>query len=308
MTGKRVLTNVWVWWWVWLGAAAGFAGSPEEAGPSDRIRGESFREGRLTARPYPTGSVWLDPDGQPLPFQEDEEVLDFLATARVVSTKRLSEGVNGIDKVLLEKVGVRAHAAFRDVSIHKRRMELPGAVRLDFRDDCIFELAAYRLARLLGLTNVPPVVQREVEGRKGTLQIWVENAMMEKERIAKKLRPPRPAAWLYQMQIMHLFDRLIFNDDRNQGNILIDQDWKVWLIDHTRAFRRFKKPVDLEDIRFCERFLWEKLKNLEASRLEQELEDVLAKAEIRGVISRRDEIVRHLEKLAETQGQTRIFF
>jgi hypothetical protein len=35
---------------------------------------------------------------------------------------------------------------------------------------------------------------------------------------------------------MALFDQLIFNDDRNQGNMLIGKDWKVWLIDHTQDF------------------------------------------------------------------------
>ena len=36
---------------------------------------------------------------------------------------------------------------------------------------------------------------------------------------------------------MRVFDELIANTDRNQGNMLIDKQWKLWLIDHTRGFR-----------------------------------------------------------------------
>ena len=36
---------------------------------------------------------------------------------------------------------------------------------------------------------------------------------------------------------MRVFDELIQNRDRNQGNILWTSDLTMWLIDHTRAFR-----------------------------------------------------------------------
>ena len=36
---------------------------------------------------------------------------------------------------------------------------------------------------------------------------------------------------------MRVFDELIANTDRNLGNMLIDRQWKLWLIDHSRAFR-----------------------------------------------------------------------
>ena len=35
---------------------------------------------------------------------------------------------------------------------------------------------------------------------------------------------------------MKLFDQLIANIDRNQGNLLYDADWHLFLIDHSRAF------------------------------------------------------------------------
>ena len=43
--------------------------------------------------------------------------------------------------------------------------------------------------------------------------------------------------WNAQLHILRVFDELIANTDRNQGNMLIDSRWKLWLIDHSRAFR-----------------------------------------------------------------------
>ena len=36
---------------------------------------------------------------------------------------------------------------------------------------------------------------------------------------------------------VRLFDQLITNVDRNLGNLLIDKNWTVWMIDHSSAFR-----------------------------------------------------------------------
>lgn len=57
---------------------------------------------------------WSSPDGTPLPFRGDQQVLDFLSTARVVSMKQISEGINKTRKFLLEKDGLRI-TAFRTV-------------------------------------------------------------------------------------------------------------------------------------------------------------------------------------------------
>ena len=40
---------------------------------------------------------------------------------------------------------------------------------------------------------------------------------------------------------VRLFDQLIYNVDRNLGNLVIDKNWTIWMIDHSRAFRLFDK-------------------------------------------------------------------
>ena len=253
--------------------------------------------------------TWQDPDGTPLPFQDDSEILEFLRTARILSQKRVGVGVNGISKVLLEKDGVQVHAAFRKVNISKVQVRLAsGAVKYDFRDDCRFEVAAYRVSKLLGLDNVPPVVKRRIGGHAGTLQVWVESAMMEKERSSEQIQPPTPLPWSYQWQTLRLFDNLIDNDDRNAGNILIDSDWKVWMIDHTRSFSRTKKLRNPQLIRWCRRDLWERLQELDREVLERECKKVLSGSQIGALMARRDLLVQHIQKLIDERGEGAVLF
>lgn len=172
--------------------------------------------------------VWRDVQGRPLPFQSDEEIMEFLRTAKVLSMKAIGVGVAGVRKTLLEKDGIQVNAAFRDLKIEKQRYDTPSGTELGFRDDCIFECAAYELGRLLGLDNIPPTVERKIRGIKGTLQIFIENSMMERERKRDKIEPIDKVWWNYQNYVMRVFDNLIFNTDRNQTNIMIDGDWKLW--------------------------------------------------------------------------------
>ena len=91
---------------------------------------------------------------------------------------------------------------------------------------------------MLGLDNVPPATLRKSKNKNGSVQIWVEHAMTDKEMKQKNLVAPDLQSWNKQLQMMNMFDALIYNTDRNSGNLIITPDWKIWMIDHTRAFRR----------------------------------------------------------------------
>jgi hypothetical protein len=107
-------------------------------------------------------SVWLGEDGSPLPFRNDEEVLEFLRTAEVTSAERTGLGINNPWRVDLEKDGVRARACFRDVSVLRKQARMKDGFHLNFRDDALFEVAAYELGRLLGIRAIPPTVERRI--------------------------------------------------------------------------------------------------------------------------------------------------
>ena len=181
---------------------------------------------------------WIGPDGQPLPFRGPEDLEDFLRTAEVISAQTIDQGVNRPRKVLLERDGVRAHAVFRTVAVEARSQQGPeGKFYRMFRDSYQFECAAYELAGVLGLDHVPPAVPRSMFGQSGSLQAWVENAITEAKRLEEGTKPPDVLRWSRAQTQEHVFDALINNIDRNEGNELIDADWNVWWIDHTRAFQ-----------------------------------------------------------------------
>lgn len=253
--------------------------------------------------------IWLDAEGNPLPFQTDEEILDFLSSAKILSTKILKSGITKPLKVLLEKDGLQMHAIFHDVDIYKLVARLQGGrTEIGFRDIWRFQIAAYRLARLLGLNQVAPTVRRRVRGNTGSLTAWVENAMTERRRIIRKIAPPDMSQWNRQMAILHLFDELIANTDRHHNNILIDPNWRIWLIDHTRAFRRNSNLAHPHLVETCERGLWKKLKALDRKALDREMKGLLRKDEVAAILKRRDKLIVRLEGLIREKGEEEILY
>lgn len=253
--------------------------------------------------------TWVDADQTPLPFQSDEEIEDYLKKAEIKRTQRLPNGITNPKKVLLERDGIRVHAVFRDVEISQNRGPGRGGKdMLMFRDSCQYERAAYLLSRILGLDNVPPVVERKVGGRDGTLQIFVEGATTAKTLYKEKRDPPNPWRRRMQKQVLEAFDNLIHNDDRNLGNILYDGQWNLWMIDHTRSFRRFKKLPNPNGIVFCESGFWEKLSSLDDDGFRAALEGILIKAEMEALLARRKELVRHISTLIKKNGEKEVLF
>ncbi len=248
------------------------------------------------------------PDGELLPFTDDEEVLDFLAHAEIVAAEEVPGGVNGTLKVLLERDGVRAHAAFRSVEMRKDRVELGGRTIVGFHDSYRYEVAAYELARLLGLTNVPPVILRRIDGTDGSLQIWIEDVMTEGDRDREELLAPDHETWYRQKHLMRLFDRLIYNFDRNKGNILIDRDWRLWMIDHTRSFNTAVDVSGIRSVTVCERHFWERLRSLDEEELRERLGPYLTRRELRAFTKRRLKAIVHVTSLIDRFGHDAVIY
>lgn len=275
------------------------------ATPSSRV----VAVGDIHALSTTTPQVWLDPDGKPLPFENPEMMEEFLRTARIASRKRVGKGITNPLKVVLEKEDLRMHAIFRDVHEDRPVKRLnDGSTKYFFRDDAIYESAAYELSKLLGLTSVPPTVPRTIQRKKGTLQAWLEEVLTIRDLDKKNIQPPNSWRWHMQWQIIHIFENLVYNEDRNQGNVLIDSRWKLWMIDHTRAFRRWKKLPYPKKIKYCERNLWEKLQKLDEATVRERLKDFLNPFEINGLLERRRQLVEHIQKLIAEHGEGGVLF
>lgn len=254
--------------------------------------------------------VWLDVDGKPLPFQDHAAIQDALQEAAVISRRPIGRGVAGAQKLVLDYGGDRFHAAFRTVDVRVRHDPVSGGRRpVEYRDAAVFESAAYALSELFGIGRVPPVVERRVEGDGGTAQIWMEQTLPEVELIERgEFDPPDTEHFRRQKQVMRVFDSLIANSDRNQGNLLIDDDWNIWLIDHTRAFRQTSALLDKDKLVTCERSLWKTLQAVDEEAVRNRLEPFLERREITYLLRRQAALVRHFEKLIEKHGEASVLF
>lgn len=225
-----------------------------------------------------------------------EEQEEFLRTARVVRTTSVRTGVTGTLRATLTNGTLTHDASIQTVDEYRPKFESQRGVEFDFRDAWRYNVAAYRIDKLLELGMTPPSVERTFRGKVGSFTWWVDDVMMdEAERMKTATRPPDLQKWNEQMWHVRLFDQLIHNVDRNLGNLLIDTSWRIWMIDHTRAFRLSEKPRSMESIASCDRKVFERLKALDKKTLSSTMRNYLTVFEIDALLARRDVIVEHLE-------------
>jgi hypothetical protein len=114
--------------------------------------------------------------------------------------------------------------------------------------------------------------------------------------------------WSRQRQTMYVFDSLIHNFDRNQGNMLFDGNDKLWYIDHTRSFALSTEIDDLDKIVWCERRMWEKMKALNEKTLLDRLGPKVDYGRISALIKRRNKLVDHIQTLIDERGEEVVLF
>ena len=264
--------------------------------------------GWLWAEEEANGPRWLGPDDTSLPFQTEQELLDYLRAANVDSFKEITSGINTPFKLRMELDGLRVNAIFRSVYEEKHRAGAPASMKTmpEERDSYDFEVAAYKLSRLLGIDNVPPACEYEWRGQKGSVQLWVEKATPESERIQRKEAPADAASWHLQRNRMRVFDNLIYNYDRNHGNMRLDARGKLWFIDHTRSFKKTAKLQTQDDILVVDRDLWRRLQDLDPNEVKRTLDPHLNHLEMQGLLKRHQLLLRHVEGLINERGENQV--
>lgn len=219
---------------------------------------------------------------------------EFPRVANVLAAKTAAKGITSTQRATLTDGSIT-----HDASIQRINQELPrfeggdGTVEVNFRDTYKFNIAAYRLGKMLGLQGmIPPSIERKYAGTQGAFTWWVEDvAMDEAQRQQKKIQPPDKESFNRQYVIMQVFDNLIYNTDRNMTNILFDKEWRLWMIDHTRAFRTRRELVNPKALKMCDRVLLAKMKELTFEKMKPELSPYLHDDQIRAIVARRDKIV-----------------
>ena len=245
------------------------------------------------------------------PTLTKEQIKQFLLTAKVVKSRDAKKGITHTSRLTLSDGTITHDASFQPVDEHKRRMDLAsGGVELNFVDSYKYNIAAYQLAELLGMDDMLPVyVERKWEGKAGSLSWWLPVKMDEAERLKQKVPAPDPDAWNNQMYKIRVFDQLVSDSDPNLTNVLIDENWKIWRVDFSRAFRLNKdlKDPDKELVR-CDRQLLEKLKALDGNVLAEKTKPYLTKEEVKAVMARRDKIVAQFQKLVAQKGENEVLY
>ncbi|HTV01065.1 MAG TPA: hypothetical protein VMF13_11020 [Luteitalea sp.] len=220
----------------------------------------------------------------------ETEIEAFLRTAPVVRWKDIPVGITKPRRGYFEPGGPATSFAWKP---------LPTQVMHGKMESYKSEIAAYLLSRHLGMDVVPPVVERQIGASKGAAVYWIENV-----RPWNPATPPKGpgARWSRQTSRMQMFDQLIANIDRNQGNLLHDDAGHVYLIDHSRAFGTNPTLGTVKPPSQFDRALWLRMAALTKTDLETALKPWLTSTQIDALLSRRNEMRRHIDRLVGERG------
>ncbi len=234
---------------------------------------------------------------QKLSQMSDADLEDFMLTAEIVSVESLDTGITNPKRVTQTRGEISNDAVFKyedtDPGIEKRSRYV--SRRYNESDRYVYDVAAYKLDRMLGWEMVPTAVITEIEGDEGALSDWVEGSINERDRLANNVPFDGYCKQQEQYRLRFIFDILIYNDDRNLTNILwTKDDFMMKFIDHSLAFRSTKKrPEQYRKVTLMVSDLLEsRLRSLTKENLTAELSDYLHPVQIEGILARRDLILK----------------
>jgi hypothetical protein len=239
----------------------------------------------------------------------DDEKEKLLRRATIFAVEEISHGVTKPLRAELV-LGETRHSA----QIQSVNKELPDFFGEDgkpvpMKDCWRFNVAAYKIDRLLGLKMGTVVIARPFKGKPAAFSWWVDDVLFEEvERIKRDLTSPDPEDFDRQRALSRVFDELVMNIDRNLANLLITKSWKIALIDHTRCFTPYHGIRNKENLTRCSRDLLAKMKSLTAAAVTRAAGNHLTGVEVRALMVRRDRIVEFFEKKAREKGEENVLF
>jgi len=244
------------------------------------------------APPAATSAAPAHPTGSKIWIGHEKEIEEYIKTAPIDHVTKVPVGVTHPLHAFFAPGGPAAGVVFKALA--------PGR-REGYFESYKSEIAAYRLDQLLGLGMVPPTVEREYQRELGSAQLWVENCKLLKQvdpNTSKDIN-----AWNREVYRQRVWDNLIGNIDRNAGNLLVDADFNLILIDHSRAFAStMQMPFPMTRI---DRPFFERLKALTAQDLKTNLNGLLFDGP-GPLLKRRDHIVKYFEQLIAKEGEAAV--
>jgi hypothetical protein len=226
----------------------------------------------------------------------EDEAETFLETAGIAKIDDVPIGVTRPKRAFFTPGGMVRSAAWKPLA--------PG-MRHGYYESYKSEIAAYELDKLLEMHMVPPVVERKHQGEMGAAIWWIEPVKGWKA--DSPVQGPEPD-WSKQVSRMKLFDQLIANIDRNQGNLLYDSDWHLMLIDHSRAFTSRRSLDGIAAPTRIDRDLWRRIDALTAADLQRALGSWIGSSELQAILARRDKMRSDIARMVRSKGETGVFF
>lgn len=238
---------------------------------------------QATAAPTGSAKIWVG---------REAEIEEFIRTAPFTRIEEIPIGVTKPRRGYFEPGGPAISAAWKVL-----RPGRPNGYWESYKS----EIAAYELDRMLGMNMVPPSVEKNWKGDRGAAILWLQPVRSWKA--VEKL--PKPEKWNIEAIRMKMFDNLIGNSDRNAGNFLFDDEWNMFLIDHSRAFVNDSKlPFTMARV---DKELWNRMLALDEARLMERLGPWVDKASIRAILKRRDKMQQTIDKMVKTTSEAVVF-
>jgi len=246
-----------------------------------------------------------------LPFDERdarEESEAFLRDAEIVDSEKMtaSEAVTEPYKLTLSLDGKTRAALWKN----------PQGRLKGFVEGWKYEIAAYEMDKYLGTDMVPATVAKRFKGSLGSAQLWLDIWIDFEQMTKQELDPPgnKIDNFNKRVYLQRAFDNLIANEDRHLRNILLTEDWRMILIDHSRSFRFSKKhqkkliftenhPEGPKLMKRLPKTFVEKVKALDLDTLNEVVGEYLTEAEIAAILARKDLILTEIDRLIAEYGE-----
>jgi hypothetical protein len=255
--------------------------------PHQPIAGSGAQAGATAAKTAECSLTWVG---------REAEIEKFLAEGKILKLEMVPIGVTKPQRAVLEPGGPVGRFAWKPLR--------PG-YSMGFMESYKSEVAAYKLDRMLDLKMVPPIVERTIDGKTGAAIMWIENT--KPWSVEHPPQGPEPM-WSIQLTRMKMLDLLIANIDRNQGNLIYDNDWHLFLIDHSRAFIGKKDLKGIAPLGRVDRGLWNKMEALTLESLEAGLGDMVSTGDKNAILIRRDKMALAIKELIAKRGEKSVFY
>src|SRR5579871_3573925 len=117
-----------------------------------------------------------------------EQKIEFLRTGKIVGDKSAKKGITDTQRVTLTDGKLTHDASVQRIDEHRDVFQgQDGSSEFNFKDSWKFNVAAWKLARLLGLDDMmPPYIERKFKGDSASYSWWVDDVMMDEETRTKK--------------------------------------------------------------------------------------------------------------------------